>query len=64
MVLSNLKWMQAFADTAIEFLEGGISNHSLALVFVGKYKSFGPKPFKFFNFWVEHKEFLEGYAMF
>jgi hypothetical protein len=43
MVLSNLKWMQAFANTAMEFLEGGISNHSLALVSVGKYKSFGPK---------------------
>jgi hypothetical protein len=42
---------------------------------MAKFVSFGPKPFKFFNFWAEHRQFLDwvaegwrfeitGYAMF
>jgi hypothetical protein len=39
-------------------LNRGVSDHSPALVSVGTLKSFGPKPFKFFIYWLEHKDFL------
>lgn len=59
----------------MEFLKRGLSYHSPSLVSVAKYVSYGPKPFKFFNFWVEHAQFLNwvdegwkveaiGYALF
>jgi hypothetical protein len=38
---------------------GGISDHSPTVITVGTLKSFGPKPFKFYNFWMEHKGFLD-----
>jgi hypothetical protein len=73
-VLSNLEWLRIFPNTTVEFLECGISDHSPALVNIQQLTSFGPKPFKFFNFWADHGEFLdwvaagwqievEGYAM-
>ena len=36
----------------------GVSDHFLAIISVGSLQSFGPKPFKFFNYWVEYKEFM------
>jgi hypothetical protein len=49
-------------------------NHSHALVSIERVKSFGPKPFKFFNFWANHRLFFDwvegwrisinGYSMF
>jgi hypothetical protein len=74
-VLANIEWIQKFGNTSVDFLEAGISDHSPALIEVEKYVSFGPKPFKFFNFWADHKLFLqwvedgwkhsvEGYSMF
>jgi hypothetical protein len=59
----------------VEFLEAGVSDHSPALVTIGKAVSFGPKPFKFFYFWADHRLFLDwvvegwqvditGYSMF
>jgi hypothetical protein len=74
-VLVNFEWLQKFGNTSVDFLEGGVSGHSLAMIAIGKFISCGPKPFKFFNFWTEHKSFLdwvregwnckaEGYAMF
>jgi hypothetical protein len=38
----------------VEFLERGVSDHSPILVFVQQFISYGPKPFKFFNFWADH----------
>jgi len=32
----------------VDFMERGISNHSPALMCIGKLSSFGPKPFNFF----------------
>jgi hypothetical protein len=43
----------------VEFLERGVSDHSSALVTVAKLMSYGPKPFKYFNFWSDHKNFLQ-----
>ncbi|XP_062158093.1 uncharacterized protein LOC133865680 [Alnus glutinosa] len=58
-VLANGEWFTSFSNTAMEFLERGVSDHSPALVTVAKPVSNGPKSFKFFNFWAEHKNFLE-----
>jgi len=58
-VLANIEWIQKFGNTSVDFLEAGISDHSPALIEVEKYVSFGPKPFKFFNFWADHKLFLQ-----
>jgi hypothetical protein len=74
-VMSNLVWLQHFGNTSVEFLERGLSDHSPALVTMAKFISYGPKPFKFFNFCAEHAHFMDwigdswrvemdGYAMF
>jgi hypothetical protein len=46
----------------VEFLEGGISDHSPALFWIERYIDFGPRPFKFFNFWADCGQFLEWVA--
>jgi len=38
-VLSNFCWLQKFPHTVVEFLEGGISDHSPALISVEQYVS-------------------------
>lgn len=54
-VMSNVEWMSSFGHTSVDFLEGSISDHSPAIISVGRFQSWGPKPFKFFNFWTDHK---------
>jgi len=56
---NNLVWLQHFGNTFIEFLERGLSDHSPALVTMAKFISYGPKPFKFFNFCAEHAHFMD-----
>jgi hypothetical protein len=74
-VLSNCEWLNQFGNTSVEFLERGVSDHSPALVTISSVTSYGPKPFKFFDYWAEHNNFLdwigdawrvevEGYSMF
>lgn len=58
-VLVNGDWLASFSNTAMEFLERGVSDHSSALVAIAKQISYGPKPFKYFNFWFDHKNFLQ-----
>ncbi|XP_059436754.1 uncharacterized protein LOC132169808 [Corylus avellana] len=58
-VLANVNWMSSFGSTAVEFLSGGVSDHSPAIISAGSLQSFGPKPFKFYNFWLEHEGFLD-----
>ena len=58
-ILAKEYWMSSFVSTAIEFLAGGISDHSLAVISVGTLQSFGLKPFKFYNFRMEYKGFLD-----
>ena len=58
-VLANEYWMSSFRSTVVEFLVGGISNHSPAVIIVSTLQSFDPKPFKFYNFWMEHKGFSD-----
>jgi hypothetical protein len=57
-VLANEFWLSYFGKTIVEFQLGGVSDHSPAVISVGSLQNFGPKPFKFFNYWLEHKEFL------
>lgn len=57
-VMGNLGQMEKFNQANVEFLQRAISDHSPALVTVGLEKNFGPKPFKFFNFWTDHEDFL------
>jgi hypothetical protein len=49
-VLANELWMSYFGKTIVEFIAGGISDHSYAVISVGRIQSFGPKPLKFFNY--------------
>jgi hypothetical protein len=58
-VLANEYWMSVFGRTIVDFKSGGISDHSPAVISVGFLQSFGPKPFKFYNYWLEHKDFLD-----
>jgi hypothetical protein len=57
-VLVNEDWLCNFGRTCVDFSSGGISDHSLAFISVGTMVSFGPKPFKFFNYWLENKDFM------
>jgi hypothetical protein len=59
-VLANEFWMSYFGKTIVEFCPWDISDHSPAVISIGRMQSFGNKPFKFFNYWVEHKDFLVG----
>lgn len=56
-ILANEAWMGRSGKT-LEFLEGGVLDHSTAVVIVGKMQSYGPRPFKFFSFWTENEIFL------
>jgi hypothetical protein len=57
-VLPNEYWMSYFGKTIVEFQSKGISDHCPAVISIGSLQSFGPEPFKFFNYWLKHKEFL------
>ena len=57
-VLVNHHWLDFFPQCIVQFLPPGISDHSLAHISIGGRHDYGPKPFKFFNIWTEHKDFL------
>jgi hypothetical protein len=61
-VLVNEGWLCRFSKTYVDFPPGGISNHSPAIITVGSLVSFGPKPFKFFNYWLENRDFMDWLA--
>jgi hypothetical protein len=50
--------MSYFGKTIVEFHFGGISDHFPIVISVGILQSFGPKPYKFYNYWLEHQGFL------
>ena len=54
----NDKWLLFFAHSIVEFFSPGDSNHCPALVQLVQAISSPPKPFKLFNFWTRHPEFL------
>lgn len=58
-VLVNGDWVNMFPNSYATFLRLGVSNHSPSLVHT-QYGICGrPKPFKFFDMWVQHKDFIE-----
>jgi hypothetical protein len=57
-VLGNEECFCNFGSSNVEFLSSGVSDHSPALISIGSIVSFGPKPFKFYNYWIEHQDFM------
>ena len=54
----NDKWSLSFYHSTVEFLAPGDSDHCPILVRLEQPTDSKPKPFKFFNFWTNHPEFL------
>ncbi|KAI8537704.1 hypothetical protein RHMOL_Rhmol09G0045300 [Rhododendron molle] len=54
--LVNSQWQSEFTESEVAVLVPHVSNHSPLLVTVLPYCG-GRKPFKFFNFWMNHKKF-------
>lgn len=61
-VMVNEEWLIKFGGTKVDFPSGGVSDHSPAIITVGTLMSFGPKPFKFCNFWLENTDFQDWLA--
>ncbi|XP_039050057.1 uncharacterized protein LOC120191134 [Hibiscus syriacus] len=59
-VLINSPWVTTFKKSFIEFAAHGPSDHCMGLAWISKDTQINkPKPFKFFNFWSTHSNFLE-----
>lgn len=58
-MLINPKWLDCFLHSVVEFLIPGISDHCSTLIKMESVVFNPPKPFKFFNFWIDHSDFLE-----
>ncbi|XP_058208349.1 uncharacterized protein LOC131321384 [Rhododendron vialii] len=54
--LVNSLWQAEFTKSEAAVLVPGVSDHCPIIVAILPYKG-GRKPFKFFNFWMNHKEF-------
>ncbi|XP_028118695.1 uncharacterized protein LOC114316230 [Camellia sinensis] len=57
-VLVNEAWLDKFPEATAQFLPSGISDHSPAVVNISATKCSFKKPFKYFDFWSQHPEFL------
>ncbi|XVE64217.1 hypothetical protein DITRI_Ditri07aG0083800 [Diplodiscus trichospermus] len=57
-VLINDNWPLNFASSKVEFLAPKISDHCPSLIQLFQNDTSPPKPFRFFNFWTKHSEFL------
>jgi len=58
-VMVNEEWFCQYGGTNVDFPPGGVSDHSPAIISIGFMVSFGPKPFKFFNYWLENSDFMD-----
>lgn len=58
-MLTNSEWNLTFPWSDSNFFLPGVSDHSPSMVDIGKKKDTRPKPFKFFDMWTHHEEFLE-----
>ncbi|KAL4318418.1 hypothetical protein GQ457_18G016780 [Hibiscus cannabinus] len=56
--LVNHSWLTVFSNSVVEFLAPGCSDHSPCYMILKTPLFRPPKPFKFFNFRVEHPDFL------
>ncbi|XVE67825.1 hypothetical protein DITRI_Ditri09bG0019600 [Diplodiscus trichospermus] len=58
-VLVNDLWIISFTHFKVEFLPLGDSDRCPSFIQLNKGSHSPPKPFKFFNFWARHPQFLE-----
>lgn len=58
-VLMNNSWLSLFPCSETNFLLSGISDHAPSITTVGRTLGGKPKPFKFFDMWIEHPTFLD-----
>lgn len=56
--LVSSKFLDIWPEVSVLALERYISDHCPLLLSIGV-KGFGPKPFKFFDVWMDHPEFLD-----
>ncbi|XP_028119770.1 uncharacterized protein LOC114317256 [Camellia sinensis] len=57
-VLINEAWLDKFPESTAFFLPSGVSDHSPAMVNTSIAKTSFKKPFKFFDCWSKHPEFI------
>ncbi|XP_028117450.1 uncharacterized protein LOC114315081 [Camellia sinensis] len=57
-VLVNEDWLVKYPESSASFLPSGISDHSPAVVNISETKTSFKKPFKYFDFWSKHPDFL------
>ncbi|XP_030495088.1 uncharacterized protein LOC115710875 [Cannabis sativa] len=56
-VLKNEEWLDMFTDSSANMSWETVSDHCTCVVSSAKAGNIGIKPFKFFNFWVHHKDY-------
>ncbi|KAK1320789.1 hypothetical protein QJS10_CPA03g01380 [Acorus calamus] len=56
-ILVNSKWLLHHADSFVQYLSPGLSDHSPLKVSLHNGVSFGKKPFKYFKMWEFHPHF-------
>ncbi|GMP61571.1 hypothetical protein CsSME_00023980 [Camellia sinensis var. sinensis] len=57
-VLRNDNWFKSFSLSHVYFCPPGLSNHSPDILCITPKSTSYRKPFKYFNFWADHKEFI------
>jgi len=57
-VLVNEKWNLTFPLSKARFLSSGMSDHSPMVVKVARNDQNIKKPFRFFDMWMDHEEFM------
>lgn len=56
-ILINPEWLNTFPNAFVNFEAGGISDHSRSLVRLSQSSTPARKPFRFFNYLVDHPQF-------
>ncbi|OMO51164.1 reverse transcriptase [Corchorus capsularis] len=56
--LVNFSWLEAYQNSIVEFLAPEVSDHCAILVKLDSQNFSPPKPFRFFNFWTKHDNFM------
>ncbi|XP_021866679.2 uncharacterized protein [Spinacia oleracea] len=54
----NLDWHNKYADSVVEYLNSGLSDHTPLIMRYKVNVKQGGRPFKFFNYMADHKDFL------
>ncbi|XP_020252332.1 uncharacterized protein LOC109829702 [Asparagus officinalis] len=57
-VLVNDDWIHNYTSSQVEFLLLNCSDHSLALLSIDDEEFEGKRPFRFFNMWTNHSDFI------